>query len=822
MKKQILSLLLAAVMLVGVLPMIGAGSTSTAPAQPVVTTITSLTYNFTAANVAAPTPLTFAITGFDGWPRHEATATASANGAVAFNFTGLNVQALGNMGFVEVVAGSPVTLALNNVVVNGTHTMNPTQAWNLTAGADITNGLLNQWTGGVTAGGTRFALSTANPNTYIGFTTAGFQLLVSGGGSTQPEPPVTPPVTPPGDSGTINTTISPQDFVNSIGAGWNLGNTFDAISGNMVGFPWLGTASNGQTGGTYATTSVADLETAWIGGTAHVTTQEFIQALHGAGFRAIRIPVSWNKAAGDAPNYTIREDWMARVKQVVQWAYDLDMHIVLNTHHENAYFGLTNAQIAQSEARVAAIWTQIATEFRDYDEKLIFAGLNEPRGSVEYSGPGNWGEWTGGVAETRANLNRLNQTFVNTVRATGGNNAQRFLAVPTHAASATPEAFSGYVIPTDPANRVILTVHTYSPFNWAHNGVGQYAGASGIRSDLDRVKGFADALGVPVMLTEWGSINNGNPENLAQREQHAYDYVSYARSLGMATFWWDNNQSGGNGDHTFGLFNRQTRQMTFPTVVAKIMEAMNAAPPEEEPAGVLSIQLKGLCTTTWADYESEVLGLRGDGQHTLTLNIGGGVTQLGVLNITHVGDITDRFRAASITVDTVTINNNPIGHTHTPLSGLVVPANPTADPPQLERVDTVLWNNWWAQGSILTTGVTRVPGPDGGENFALAGNAVINTIVVTFTINGVTACPDCTNLVCTCTGGSVTPPPPVRTITRSSETVNCTACSASKLMRVTTVSEGTTVVATVRAAKRNDTGALIGGGCVQSLTRPAA
>ncbi|MCL1844566.1 MAG: cellulase family glycosylhydrolase [Defluviitaleaceae bacterium] len=359
--------------------------------------------------------------------------------------------------------------------------------------------------------------------------------------------------------------ISSADFVMSIGPGWNLGNQFDAHQYHGLGFSWLGD-------GTYEGTSVAQLETAWVGGTDNVVTREFFEMINELGIEAIRIPVTWNKVA-PGPDYQIREDWMARVYEVVGWAYDLNMHIVLNTHHENSFnthdeihgIGLMEEEVEHSVFILSTWWDQIARQFEPFGERLMFAGLNEPRARQ--------GEWGGGIPETRHGLNLLNQAFVDTVRATGGNNERRFLLVPTHAASASDNAFNDFLIPEDTTeDRVILAVHTYSPFAWAHDGIGEYGGIDEIRPHLERVAGHGERLGVSVMLTEWGSINNGDDDSLAQREQHAFDYVTVARELGMATFWWDNN-SPAAGTHGFGLFNRSNLQVHFPTIVDAIIRA---------------------------------------------------------------------------------------------------------------------------------------------------------------------------------------------------------------------------------------------------------
>jgi len=340
-----------------------------------------------------------------------------------------------------------------------------------------------------------------------------------------------------------------------------LGNGFDAFSSRGG----LGIYSS-------ATASISGLESMWVGGSSNAPTKELFQTIKNAGFTAIRIPVTWFKVA-PAPEHIIREDWLKRVREVAKWAYDLDMHVIINTHHEENHkthadvvsIGLTDAEIEESIRVFTKWWEQIAEEFKDFGDKLMFASLNEPRGRQ--------GEWTGGNAETRANLNRLNQAFVNTVRASGGNNANRFLVVPTHGATGTTRAFDGFEIPKDTAkDKIILEVHTYSPFDWAHDGKGSYQNSDRIRSDLHVVSRNAERLGVPVILGEWGSVTK--PGNLDQRIQHANDYISIAREFGMASFWWDNN-SVNETEQGFALFNRRTREIHFPRIIDAIMRAHN-------------------------------------------------------------------------------------------------------------------------------------------------------------------------------------------------------------------------------------------------------
>jgi endoglucanase len=385
------------------------------------------------------------------------------------------------------------------------------------------------------------------------------------------------PITAAASTQTIR-DITAHEFVKGMGTGWNLGNTFDA--GGTAGSRANITAAQ-----------VAGVETSWLGGTSQATTQTLIQELKKQGFDTLRIPVTWNKVANPGNNWQINAHWMARVKQVVDWAIEEEMYVILNTHHENSSLNMGVAGADESDHAgnifVTNIWRQIAEEFRDYGDKLIFAGLNEPRHQ------GGAQEWNGGTEIVRANLNHLNQAFVDTVRATGGNNTDRFLLVPTVAAGSNNNSLNAFRVPLDlpqhritvgsgtnvgygntniSSSRIILAVHTYSPFNWAHDGLGVYGnGLNTIRTDLNRVQTRANQLGLPVILSEWGSVDTAmvrqgdndvpdtNPANQTTRDNsrpvHAEDYVREARERGMVAVWWDNGGFG-VGDHSFGIIRR--------------------------------------------------------------------------------------------------------------------------------------------------------------------------------------------------------------------------------------------------------------------------
>jgi len=374
----------------------------------------------------------------------------------------------------------------------------------------------------------------------------------------------------PGDPAPKDPPSIPQPFnditaaqlVGKIKIGWNLGNTLDA-----------------HNNGYEASTPVSTLETMWSN---PVTTEAMITAVKNAGFNGIRIPVSWHKAADS--NYNIRADWMARVVEVVDYAVDNDMYILLNTHHDEGIFKFTNAEKTESLKAYKKIWGQIADTFKNYDEKLIFEGLNEPRTiGAAY-------EWNGGNAEERANLNEHYRVFVETVRASGGNNGKRILMVNTYAASAEQSALNGLTIPTDSANaknRIIVSIHAYAPFYFAHeydtpDAVNTWSknnpsDVAGVNRAIDNAYNTFVSNGYPVIIGEFGSRSE---KDEASRAEWAEYYVSYARSKGIPCFLWDD---GG----WFKFFNRSAGTFYAPSVLAALMNGVKGPLPAviEPPSG---------------------------------------------------------------------------------------------------------------------------------------------------------------------------------------------------------------------------------------------
>ena len=355
-----------------------------------------------------------------------------------------------------------------------------------------------------------------------------------------------------------DTFSNAAELVSYIRIGWNLGNTLDTFGNTSSGYSWLG-------GGSFADTSVSEMETAWGN---PVTSKEVFTALKNAGFNTIRIPVTWYKALG--ANNTIRADWMARVKTVADYIIDNDMIAIINSHHDESIFKFTNAETEQSLAVYKRVWEQIAQTFRDYDERLVFEGLNEPRTK------GAPHEWSGGNAEERNNLNKHYRLFVDTVRNSGGKNDKRILILNTYGASAVQAAVDGLEIPADTVpDRIIVSVHFYEPYNFALNTNASFnswsknnsSDTSPITERVNRVYNKFVRNGIPVIIGEFGAMNKGNEET---RAKWANFYVKAAMDKGIPCIWWDNGSFSGDGE-LFGLINRNTKTITYPRVLAGLM-----------------------------------------------------------------------------------------------------------------------------------------------------------------------------------------------------------------------------------------------------------
>jgi endoglucanase len=392
-----------------------------------------------------------------------------------------------------------------------------------------------------------------------------------------PTAPAAPTVSAAETPAPAHMSMTAHEIVRDMGFGWNLGNTFDSHDREAFA----------RSGAGYAVgENVATLETWWLGRDgSRAATQSLIKQLVDLGFGTIRIPVTWHRVADPANDWQIWAPFTERVAEVVDWAYDAGLYVIINVHHDEYVLPLANTtgsregrapatqlsaeEMAQTQLVLRRFWEQIGERFGNYGQRLIFEGLNEPRRRTNaWNQPSGPWDWNGSSADHAA-VNRWNQAFVNAVRGTGGNNEYRHLMLATYGAQARREQLDGFALPSDPiadngTSRFILSVHTYSPFGWAHNGNGSYGGDGDIRADLERVANRANALGIPVILGEWGSVARNEH---SQRVAHAGDYVRIAADYGMRAFWWD--------DH--GNFRLISRTEPIDSQAAEIIAAMTAA-----------------------------------------------------------------------------------------------------------------------------------------------------------------------------------------------------------------------------------------------------
>lgn len=343
--------------------------------------------------------------------------------------------------------------------------------------------------------------------------------------------------------------ITSMELISEMRIGWNLGNTFDSIIGSPSG-----------------NESATDWETAWG---QPVTTKAMIDSVKAQGFNVLRLPVTWEGKFGEAPDYTINPEWLARVREVVDYAFENDMYVILNLHHEEWHMPKADNEEKAKEILVA-LWSQIADYFADYNEKLIFEGMNEPRLKGEPS------EWNGGTPEARTVINNLNAAFVETVRAKGGNNALRHLMIPTYAASTLDSVLNDFVIPDD--DKVIVSVHAYLPYSFAlaDNASGTKEWSADNEQDTRDIDNMFAKLkelyidnGRAVIVGEFGTRNRMNTDPRAECARY---YITKANEAGIPCIWWDNNAFVGSGEN-FGLFDRKTFEWRYPDIMTALMEA---------------------------------------------------------------------------------------------------------------------------------------------------------------------------------------------------------------------------------------------------------
>ena len=379
-------------------------------------------------------------------------------------------------------------------------------------------------------------------------------------------------------------TIAPKMY-----PGWNLGNTMEGANGGQTFTNNVGLAG----------------ETAWQ---STKTTQEVIDFVKAQGFKSVRIPCNW--VCGhitDATNVTIDAAWMARVKEIVDYCVKDGLYVLLNDHWDGGWIqdtfnDLSDATVTKNCATMKMLWTQIANEFKSYDEHVLFAGMNEPGLNTTFN------------AASTADLQKYEQAFIDAVRETGGNNATRTLVVqgPTTDIDQTYNNFDMANF-KDPAGtgRLMVEVHFYAP--WQFSGMEEDAswgkmwyfwGASNhaqsgpwasrntdsnyeenfVKSQFQKMKTKYVSQGYPVLIGEygcqWRDLGNTTVQKKHDASVKLYHKVVNEQAVdnGMVPFVWDINQQNQFGiKGVLAVLNRSAKTVFCTPAMEGITEGVKAA-----------------------------------------------------------------------------------------------------------------------------------------------------------------------------------------------------------------------------------------------------
>ncbi len=340
------------------------------------------------------------------------------------------------------------------------------------------------------------------------------------------------------DDGVMREELSALELTRLMGNGINLGNTFEACDNTL--------------GNTGASPSV--YEVSWG---QPVTTQEMLHGMKAAGFDTIRIPVAWmtnatqlGKGVGD---YTIDQSYLDRVKEVVDYARNAGMYVIINDHWDGGWWGMFGSEDAATRALAMeaykGMWQQLADAFSAYSDYVIFESANEELGArFDENSPIYCSDSVVTYLsddERYALCNEVNQAFVDTVRASGGNNAQRFLLIAGFGTNIDQTCDDRFQMPADPAeDKLLLSVHYYDP--WSYCGANSAAGATawGTKGDYDYMDAQLAKMtkftgkGVGVVIGEYGALpcSDGLKENTVAYHERFLDLCT---KYDMTSCLWD-------------------------------------------------------------------------------------------------------------------------------------------------------------------------------------------------------------------------------------------------------------------------------------------
>jgi len=319
------------------------------------------------------------------------------------------------------------------------------------------------------------------------------------------------------------------ELTNLMGNGINLGNTMEAYGHSSLG----------------VTADVSSYETYWG---QPVTTPEMINSMKTAGFDSLRIPVAWTNAMDfESGDYTINEAYLNRVDEIIKYAIDADMYVIVNDHWDGGWWGMFGSATPETRDKAmemyTSMWTQIADKYKDYSNKLIFESANEELGNrlndVDLCPD------SGSLSEDECYemTNKINQTFVDIIRKSGGNNKDRFLLIAGYNTDITKTCDDRFKMPTDTAkDKLLISVHYYTPSGYCINTSLSSWGTEKNYNEqndlLSMMKKFTDQ-GVGVIIGEYAVALNEDGTIKNDTQEYFENFLNNCDLYGYAPMLWD-------------------------------------------------------------------------------------------------------------------------------------------------------------------------------------------------------------------------------------------------------------------------------------------
>jgi endoglucanase len=479
------------------------------------TEITSLQYDVTVADVTDETSFEWCSVAA-GWSSANSTVNLDGDGSYTFTLSYGSTAGFINPGYISTIDGSNMTVTIDKITVNGTYELFFSSPRVLKAGSSWENGLPNIWSG---LSDKAILCSSADQSSYLARDAANdlIAFYVTGNST---------------DTDTDDTASAPtasQLYVEAMGHGWNLGNSFDGVNMDL---------------------SEEDMgETAWSN---PVVTKELLASVKAKGYDSIRIPMTLyrrytvNENAGaDEYKYVIDESWLARYKEVVDQATEAGLYVMINIHHDSwIWLSDWDGDTQSEEYRMFTdFWKQLSAYFADEPETVCFETINEPSFSAS------------GDISAQDKLDAINLAAYHIIRETSGNES-RMIVMPTMSTNHEQGAPLSTLITSLKDDHIIATVHYYSEWVYSanlgktefdevlwQNGSSDYTARDSVDSLMSTLNKQFLSKGIGVIIGEYGLLGYDTSETCLQtgEELKYYEYINEkARENKVCLMFWDN------------------------------------------------------------------------------------------------------------------------------------------------------------------------------------------------------------------------------------------------------------------------------------------